>query len=104
MKVKFIPCISNDPIKTVEVPDNPDLNVLREMQRLVGGYVEQVNTNTLRFQGNVMLVDEEGLIKGKRANYRAMSISGYAGAIAGDAVICGLESDEEGGHWADVRG
>lgn len=101
MKVRLIPSNQNIAERTIEIADDMGPQ-LAKLQDLVGGYVEQVRTNTLEFKRNVILVDEEGRVKGKPTNYRAMQISGYAGLLCGDVVICGYTRDEvEGDTWSD---
>ena len=54
---------------------------LAEAQAMVGGYVEMV-----RLRKGFLLVDEEGLLKGKTLN---MAASGMAGLdLVGDVLIC----------------
>lgn len=46
---------------------------LEELQRAVGGYIDLVRTPTL--PGHIMVVDDEGIIKGKHLNQRATLIA-----------------------------
>lgn len=54
---------------------------LREVQKMVGGYVEVVYLR----DGRVMLVDEEGLLKGAPLNREASRMAGRP--IVGPAVV-----------------
>lgn len=54
---------------------------LEEVQKIVGGWVELVTLP----DGNQLLVDEEGLLKGKRVNEAASLLAGKI--IVGEAVI-----------------
>lgn len=61
-------------------------NELKALQGLVGGYVEAVDLGNC-----VMLVDEEGKIKGKPINYYNYLLNDY---ICGTAVFVGTEGEE----------
>lgn len=63
-------------------------NVLEAFQQAVGGYIETV---TLADK-TVMIVDEEGRLKGKPHNAKASAISSLD--IVGDALVCGVAEDE----------
>lgn len=63
-------------------PANGEAYELDELHKAVGGYIQIVYT---RF-GNMMVVDEEGLIKEKPFNIAASEIAGID--IVGDAVLC----------------
>jgi len=54
---------------------------LKELQNLVGGLIEIVHA-----RGQLLIVDEEGLLKQKPYNSAASRFSGIH--IVGDAVIC----------------
>lgn len=58
---------------------------LKELQTLVGGYIE-----TVRVEGDHLLVlDEEGKLKGKKVNESAMWLTGGAfGVLVGDVLFC----------------
>lgn len=59
---------------------------LKEMQALVGGYIEVVRLGG----GAMMVVDEEGWIKDKPLNQKATMICaafGRTSSIAGDVII-----------------
>jgi hypothetical protein len=59
------------------------INSLKQMQELVGGYVEFVYLND-----KVLIVNEEGLLYGLPRNNQATEIVGYP--IVGDAILCGI--------------
>lgn len=66
---------------TVVTPAKGKKFTLAEAQAFVGGYVEMV-----RLRKGFMLVDEEGLLKGKVLN---MGASGFAGLdLVGDVLLC----------------
>jgi hypothetical protein len=54
---------------------------LEELQNFVGGYIEYVRTS-----GNVLVVNEEGLLRGLPPNPAASLLCGRF--IVGDAVHC----------------
>lgn len=57
-----------------------------EMQHYVGGYIERVNIGN----GKVLIIDEEGKIKGKLPNRIAtgwLQVEGIHDWIAGDAML-----------------
>lgn len=56
---------------------------LKQMQELVGGYVEFVYLNE-----KVLIVNEEGLLFGLPRNNQATEIAGHP--IVGDAILCGI--------------
>ena len=66
--------------KEVMPANNTDFK-LREVQKLVGGYVEVVYLR----DGRIMLVDEEGLLKGSPLNRAASRMAGRP--IVGNAVV-----------------
>lgn len=71
-------------------PANGKMFELEEVQRLVGGYIEIVNLGG----EDVMVVDEEGKLKGKPVNTVATIIAHMRHAIhhndciVGDVLIC----------------
>jgi hypothetical protein len=66
-------------------PTNAKTFSLEELQAFVGGYIEEVRLN-----GQIMFVNEEGLLDGLKAN-RIASLEARR-TIVGDVVIC---RDEE---------
>lgn len=64
-------------------------NTLESMQGLVGGYIEAINIE----DGLVLIVDEEGKIKGKELNFYLPG-----DIVVGTAMLVG----EKGEEFADV--
>lgn len=67
-------------------PMNGECYTLLEMQHHVGGYIETVNVGN----GKVLIVDEEGKLKGKLPNRIAtgwLQVEGIHDWIAGDAML-----------------
>ena len=67
-------------------PMNGETFSLEEMQHYVGGHIETVNLGC----GKVLIVDEEGKVKGKLPNRIATGwviLSGMQDWIAGDAML-----------------
>ncbi len=56
---------------------------LKQMQELVGGYVEFVYLSD-----KVLVVNEEGLLYGLPRNNEATEIAGHP--IVGDVILCGI--------------
>jgi hypothetical protein len=66
---------------------------LGEMQRLVGGYVEFVTIGGTPDRRELLIVDEEGLLKNKAVNWTATRLyrgnpPRHAGVIVGNVVQC----------------
>lgn len=66
---------------------------LTSMQRLVGGYIEFVMIGGARGRREVLIVDEEGLLKNKPLNLRATKLyrgepERHSGVIVGDVIRC----------------
>lgn len=66
-----------------------DCTGLKELQTLVGGYIE---AGKYWDSGDVLFCDEEGLLKGGSTWYR---IADKEQPICGNGVVCGPEDDEE---------
>lgn len=65
---------------------------LKMLQDLVGGYIETVPAKP---EGTVLIVNEEGKLRGMAYNTRATNISRlYGGNIVGVAVMCRAEGEE----------
>ena len=67
-------------------PMNGESYTLTEMQHYVGGYIETVNVGN----GKVLVVDEEGKLKGKLPNRIAtgwLQEEGIRDWVAGDAML-----------------
>lgn len=72
------------------VPSNGIDFQLKELQEMVGGYIEIVSAG----KGKIMVIDDEGKLKGKPVNDAATMIFMQAGGydiIAGDALVCDSE-------------
>lgn len=63
-------------------------NDLRALQHAVDGYIETIGLR----DGGVMIVDEEGMLKGKPQNPLAGLVAGTM--IYGTALIVGTDKDE----------
>ena len=72
-----------DGTKTPAPPENGTDYELSELQGLVGGWIEVVN---LQESGYILVVNEEGLLKGLPWNPAASAVAGMD--IVGDAVLC----------------
>lgn len=67
-------------------PLNGESYTLTEMQHYVGGYIETVNLGN----GKVLIIDEEGKLKGKLPNRIAtgwLQVEGIHDYVAGDAML-----------------
>lgn len=100
MIVQYVPADEAKAIELVEVPDDPALQ-LQTLQRLIGGYVEQINTSRLSFQQNVLLVDEDARSKSRERNLRAQQLSAYPVWIRGNAIIAGVNDSQT--KWVDYH-
>lgn len=72
------------------VPANGTDFQLDELQAMVGGYIEIVSAG----KGKIMIIDDDGKLKGKPVNNAATMIfmqAGYCDIIAGDALVCDSE-------------
>lgn len=63
-------------------------NTLEALQKAVGGYIETITLSP----ECVMIVDEEGRLKGKPENIKATQASSMN--IVGDALVCGIDGEE----------
>ncbi len=63
------------------------INSLKQMQELVGGYVEFVYLND-----KVLIVNEEGLLNKLPLNVEASGLCG--GPIVGDVILCNINEIE----------
>lgn len=79
----LLPADANQPVRNIQVrPDNT-----RDMAKLIGcQYVEFILTP---IENVVMIVNEEGLLGGKRLNMPASIL--YSGPIVGDVLLLGLK-------------
>jgi hypothetical protein len=80
-------------------PANGSSFTLQEMQTLVGGYIEITETR----DGRLMVLDEEGKLKGKRMNLPATMLYRYGSydPIVGDVVI-GTRGELGGGEFEEL--
>lgn len=65
----------------VEPKNGKDFS-LKELQCIVGGYIEIVHLK----DGNILVVNDEGAINGSRINIRASKI--YGSYLFGDVLHC----------------
>lgn len=73
-------------VETVEI-DSSD--ILAGLQDLVGGYIERVNCPKADQDGYHVLVDEEGIMNGKRVNEHASNLFGQT--LLGPVVLIGKD-------------
>ena len=72
------------------LPKNPPYFSLSEMQYFVGGYIEFIHLP----EGEIMVIDDEGKLKGKDPNWAATTLAHTHKAIwpqdiiMGDALYC----------------
>ena len=79
-------------ITTDAVPELVELpNELHALQEAVGGYIEVVHLMT---EGDLMIVDEEGLLKGKEPNKTATILAQQP--IFGDVLIVSEQGEDFG--------
>lgn len=100
MDVIVIPVNQSDQPKLVGVDDRTHL---RELQKLVGGSIEQISTTRLSIKNNVALVDEDARLKGSHRNVRAEQLIGYPVPLFGTVVLIGVEQNEEGIYWVSYN-
>lgn len=74
---------------TVERVQTSEIPTLEELQRLVGGYIESVPVRIPVSDKPVMIVNEEGKLKGLPRNRAATSVARLfeGDYVAGDAVL-----------------
>lgn len=78
--------VKNTGVMIPIAPHNGKDYTLVELQAYVGGNIEMVRLG----DGKVLLLDEEGKLKGKLPNHKAtgwIMMSGYMDWVAGDAVL-----------------
>jgi hypothetical protein len=96
--MKAIKVTTDNVITIIDLTESDDQPLYKALQREVGGYVENVNLIGLPHP-YCMLVDEEGLLKGKRSNFLGgflISKGANWRRIVGDIVIMRLEGQEDG--------
>ena len=76
--------------ESVVMPENGEVFTLKELQTLVGGWIEVV-PQRIR-PDKVYLCDEEGLLKGKEVNVSVTEIIDYT--VVGDILIISHEEWE----------
>ena len=76
--------------KYVEPKNGKDFK-LDELQGFVGGYIEVVDVLTGAPKGSIMIVNEEGKLKGLPYNGIASAMVGFLDAIVGDVLVCDRE-------------
>ncbi len=77
--------IKADGTKTEFVPKNRKYFQLSELQNVVGGYIEIVPAT----DGRIMIVNEEGKLKGLPYNHIASNLHGvWNDPIVGDVLVC----------------
>lgn len=83
IRVLLVPPGIEEPARVVTIPADPT-TLLRELQKLVGGFIEGVSG----FGDWVAYVDEEGKLKMSPTNPRATVLAHVHGWPKGD-IICG---------------
>lgn len=66
-----------------EVVLNVDISTLKQMQELVGGYIELCYLKS----GEILVVNEEGLLNQLPHNEQASELQGHP--LVGDVILCG---------------
>lgn len=90
-KIKVIVKRPDEPVGHIEEIDN----TLEALQKTVGGYIE-----TMTLDDTVLIMNEEGMIKGLPENFRILS-----NTIYGTVVVAGVNGEEFGdvpfdlGQW-----
>lgn len=80
-KIKIVYQFPGNTSRITEIP-----NTLEAMQKLVGGYIETLSLPN----GLVMVIDEEGRLKGRPDNIRCVQV----GTIVGTVVITAAKGEE----------
>ena len=95
-------------MKTVKVTTDNKISIIdvdfsdfRSIQRVIGGHFETVRTRLMSdYFGDpsmIMLVDEEGLVKGLPVNMTGCALYGTAGhgcPIAGDLIFARIQGED----------
>jgi hypothetical protein len=97
MTVLVVPADVKQLMRRETLEADTGISLLRQLQQLVGGYVEQVNSQSLRNYRMCMLVDEDGRVKLSPINERATLLGRYGGMIVGNAVFVGCK--DNGYDW-----
>ena len=69
---------------------------LKELQRLVGGYIETVTLRqaSMSRPSITLIMDEEGRLKNKRTNFH-MGVRPFGDTIVGDVLVCSFNLEGE---------
>ena len=87
---KQIKVVRIDPCKPPELVAVPD--TLQGLQEAIGGHIEIVPCGAEHFTHCVLVIDEEGKIKGLESNPYASKLFGSAiDCIVGPALLCGTD-------------
>ena len=87
---KQIKVVRIDPCKPPELVAVPD--TLQGLQEAIGGHIEIVPCGAEHFKHCVLVIDEEGKIKGLESNPYASKLFGSAiDCIVGPALLCGTD-------------
>lgn len=81
-KIKVIVKRPDEPVGHIEEIDN----TLETLQKTVGGYIE-----TMTLDDTVIIMNEEGMIRGLPENFRILS-----SIIYGTVIVAGVNGDEFG--------
>lgn len=81
-KIKVIVKRPDEPVGHIEEIDN----TLEAMQKTVGGYIE-----TMTLDDTVLIMNEEGMIRGLPENFNILSSTIY-----GTVIVAGINGDEFG--------
>ncbi len=80
--------IKSDGARVPTCPKNGKTFQLEEMQGIVGGYIETIRL----LDGRVMVLNEEGKLKGLPVNHMATSVAGASifthDVLVGDVLVC----------------
>ena len=78
--------VKNTGVTIPIAPHNGKYYTLVELQAYVGGYIETVHF----YNGKILIIDEDGKLKGKLPNHIAtgwLVTEGYMDYVAGDALL-----------------
>ena len=82
--------IKSDGTSIDYAPKNGTDFTLEELQKAVGGFIEIIKISSTQ----IMVLNEEGKLRGLPVNYNASLIFAMAGiheVAVGDVVVCGIE-------------
>ena len=99
MKAKAIKITTDNKLLIIDVPRKAS-SLLETLKKEIGGWVELVSPRTFHtieyLQEKVMVVDEDGICKGKKPNRIATDLYGNYSTIAGDVLILKYITTEDG--------